>query len=298
MIVQVILPVALAVIMFSLGLGLRPADFWRIAKQPKAFAVGAFNQLLIVPIVAFCVAILFSLPPELAFGVMILAACPGGVLSNSASRYAEGNVPLSISLTAVISLVATITLPILVALSASYFVRQDAPAVNVTALGAQVFVLTAAPVALGMLVTKLAPRFVATASPFISKFAFALFMLLIVAALISNWDAFSSNFWTLGPALIAMNAALLLFGLVSGPLFGLQPRDITTIAIESGTQNGSLAIAAGLLVHGASTGLPDTTLPAVIYSITAWFLTTPFVLWRRRLKTREERVHQPGLQGS
>lgn len=288
MIIQYILPVVLAVIMFSLGLGLRAADFWRIATQPKAFAVGAFNQMIVVPVVAFAIATLFALPPEMALGVMILAACPGGVLSNSASRYAEGNVPLSISLTAIISLVATISLPILVGLSAPHFLGAAAPAINVTALGLQVFVLTAVPVGLGMLLTRLAPGFVASASPWISRLAFALFLLMIAAALVSNWEAFSSNFWILGPALIVMNALLLLFGLVSGAMVGLNARDITTIAIESGTQNGSLGITVGLLVLGAGSGLPDTTLPAVIYSITAWFLTMPFVLWRRGTGSREE----------
>lgn len=282
MLIEVILPVILAVIMFSLGLGLRPSDFWRIALQPRAFSIGAFNQLIVVPIVAFAVATLFALPAEMALGVMILAACPGGILSNSASRYAEGNVPLSISLTAVISLAATITLPILVALSASHFLGSEAPAIDVTALGVQVFVLTAVPVGLGMALTQFTPRFVAAASSWISGLAFWLFVMMILAALVSNWDAFSSNFWVLGPALIAMNAALLLIGLASGRLAGLNARDVTTIAIESGTQNGSLGITVGLLVLGAGTGLPDTTLPAVIYSITAWILTMPFVLWRRR----------------
>lgn len=282
MLIEVILPVILAVIMFSLGLGLRPSDFWRIALQPMAFSIGAFNQLIVVPIVAFAVATLFALPAEMALGVMILAACPGGILSNSASRYAEGNVPLSISLTAVISLVATITLPILVALSASHFLGSEAPAIDVTALGVQVFVLTAVPVGLGMALTQFTPRFVAAASSWISGLAFWLFVMMILAALVSNWDAFSSNFWVLGPALIAMNAALLLIGLASGRLAGLNARDVTTIAIESGTQNGSLGITVALLVLGAGTGLPDTTLPAVIYSITAWILTMPFVLWRRR----------------
>jgi len=92
MIVQIILPVVLAAIMFSLGLGLRFADFWRIATQPRAFAVGAFNQMVIVPLVAFCIAMVFALPAELALGVMILASCPGGILSNSACRYAEGGI--------------------------------------------------------------------------------------------------------------------------------------------------------------------------------------------------------------
>lgn len=286
MLIEVGLPVILAVIMFSLGLELRPDDFWRIARQPRAFAIGAFNQLVAVPIVALAVAQLFALPAELALGVMILAACPGGVLSNSASRYAQGSVPLSISLTAVISLVATVTLPIVVALAAGHFLGAKAPAINVTALGVQVFVLTAIPVGLGMALTHFAPRFVASASPWIAQLAFCLFLIMIVAALISNWDAFSSNFWTLGPALIAMNAMLLVLGLVSGTLAGLSARDITTIAIESGTQNGSLGITVGLLVMGASAGLPDTTIPAVIYSITAWFLTLPFVLWRRRLRAQ------------
>ncbi|TZG32191.1 bile acid:sodium symporter [Agrobacterium sp. B1(2019)] len=286
MIVQIILPFVLAAIMFSLGLGLRFADFWRIATQPKAFAVGAFNQMVIVPLVAFCIAMVFALPAELALGVMILAACPGGILSNSACRYAEGNVPLSISLTAVISLVATVTLPILVGLSAPLFLDEKAPTINVTALGAQVFGLTAMPVTLGMLLARNAPQLVAVVSPWISRLAFALFLLLILAALISNWDAFSSNFWTLGPALIAMNATLLLIGVVSGTLAGLRPRDITTVAIESGTQNGSLGIAVGTLVLSTNSALPDTTIPAVVYSITAWFLTMPFVLWRRGVGAR------------
>jgi len=286
MLIGVILPVILAVIVFSLGLGLRAADFWRIATQPRAFGVGAFNQLIIVPAVAFGVVTLFALPAEMALGVMILAACPGGVLSNSASRYAGGNVPLSISLTAVISLVATITLPIIVALSAAHFLGTDAPAINVTALGVQVFVLSAVPVGLGMALTRFFPGLVATAGPWISRLAFWLFLAMILAALISSWDAFSRSFWALGPALIVMNAALLLIGLLSGRLAGLNEEDITTIAIESGTQNGSLGITVGLLILGASSGLPDTTLPAVIYSITAWFLTMPFVLWRRRLPAR------------
>ncbi|AEQ50393.1 bile acid:Na+ symporter, BASS family [Pelagibacterium halotolerans] len=281
MLLEFALPLILAVIMFSLGLGLRPAHFWRIAAEPRAFAIGAFNQLIVVPAAAFAIATLFALPAELALGVMILAGCPGGVLSNSASRYAGGNVPLSISLTAVISLVAAISLPILVALSARHFLGTDAPAINVTALSVQIFLLTAVPVGLGMALTRLTPQFVARAAPRISQIAFWLFLLMILGALIENWSAFASNFWTLGPALIVLNAALLGFGLVSGRLAGLNPKDITTIAIESGTQNGSLGITVGLLVLGASAGLPDTALPAVVYSITAWFLTMPFVLWRR-----------------
>ncbi|BCH24965.1 hypothetical protein MesoLjLb_47500 [Mesorhizobium sp. L-8-3] len=207
---------------------------------------------------------------------------------NAAAKFAEGNVPLSISLTAVISLVSIVTLPLVVALSAAHFLGAEAPPINVTALGVQVFLLTALPVGLGMVLTHSSPRFVETASPWISRLAFWLFLILILAAIVANWDVFALNIWSLGPALVALNAILLAIGLVTADVAGLSARDATTIAIESGTQNGSLGIAVGLLVAGTSAGLPDTTVPAVIYSITAWLLTMPFVIWRRGLALRRD----------
>ena len=113
MLVDLILPAVLTVIMFSLGLGLTGADFARVAKSPRAFGLGAANQMLLVPLTGFLLALAFRLPPELAAGTMILALCPGGVMSNVATRMAAGSVPLSVSLTAVISLVSIVTLPVL-----------------------------------------------------------------------------------------------------------------------------------------------------------------------------------------
>ncbi|MCQ0988716.1 bile acid:sodium symporter family protein [Jiella marina] len=281
MLIEIVLPVILAVIMFSLGLGLRPADFWLVFVQPRGFAIGAFNQMIVVPVTAFVLAKLFGLNGEMALGLMILAACPGGVLSNAASQFAGGNVALSISLTAVISLVSVITLPLVVAASAAHFLGAEAASIHVATLGGKVFVLTAVPVGLGMALRRFSPRLVRKSSPWISRLAFLLFLLLIVAALVANWDAFASNLRTLGPALVSLNALLLAIGLASASLAGLKPMDATSIAIESGTQNGALAIAVGLMVVGADGGLPATTLPAVVYSITAWLLTLPFVLWRR-----------------
>ncbi len=290
MIIEVVLPIVLIVIMFSLGLGLRPADFWLVVAQPKAFATGAFNQMLVVPLAALALAKLFALPNEIALGVMILAACPGGVLSNSATKLAEGNVPLSISLTALISLASTVTLPLVVAFSAAHFLGAAAPPIDVTALGLKVFLLTAAPVGLGMVATRYFPRFVALASPLIERVAFWLFLVTILAAVISNWNVFVLHMSSLGPVLIALNATLLAVGSISAVALGLSARDATAIAIETGTQNGALGIAVGLMVVGASTGLPETTLASVIYSITAWILTMPFVLWRRHLATRAQAI--------
>ncbi len=286
MLIEVALPLIVIVIMFSLGLGLRIEDFSRIFAQPKAFAVGAFNQLVMVPVSAVLLAILFRLPTELALGLMILAACPGGLMSNSATKVAGGNVPLSISLTAIISLISTITLPLVVAASVGYFSASAVPAIDVTALGLRIFILTTAPVALGVLVTRIFPDFVAANSSAISRLSFWLFIVVIVAAVIANWQSFVDNMHALLPVLIALNVVLLAVGWLSTRALHLGPEDATAIAIETGTQNGALGIAVGLMIAGTSTGLPETTLPSAIYSVSTLLVTGPFIFWRCRVTHR------------
>ncbi len=281
MLVDIILPAVLTVIMFSLGLGLRLSDFTRVAARPRAFGLGAVNQMMLVPLVGFTMATLFGLPPELAAGTMILALCPGGVMSNMAARMAGGSVPLSVSLTAVISLVSIVTLPILTAWSVHHFMGTDAPPVDVAALGVTMFLLTAVPVALGMALTALAPDLTARIAPWMSRITGLLFVILILLALAANWALFVDNIGTLGPALITMTTLLLGLGFISGTAAGLEGREITTVAIESGIQNGTLGIAVGGIVAGVSTGLPALTLPTAIYSVTAWALVLPFIAWRR-----------------
>jgi len=292
MLVDIALPVILTIIMFSLGLGLTLDDFRRVLRQPLAFSIGAFNQIIVVPAAAFATAILFGLPPELAVGMMILGLCPGGVLSNVASRFAHGNVPLSISLTALISLLSIITLPPLVAMSVRYFMGADAPQVNVTALGLQMFVLTAVPVALGMALTWMLPRHVPTISRWMGLVALVLFVVVLGAALAANWGLFLANIGTLGPALLALTATLFAVGLLTSRLAGLDDCDTTTVSLESAIQNGTLGIAVGVIVAGMAGGLPPTTLPTAIYSITVWLLAIPFILWRRGM-TRGAAAGQP-----
>lgn len=283
MLVDLFLPAVLTAIMFSLGLGLGVADFTRVARTPKAFGLGAFNQVIILPIVGFAVAVGFGLPPALAVGTMILALCPGGVLSNVLARFAKGSVPLSVSLTAVISLLSIVTMPLMAAFSVRYFMGAEAPPVNVTALGLSMFLLTAVPVGLGMLLTRITPDFVARLSPWMNRISIVLFVILIVLALAANWATFTANIGTLGPALLTMNAILLLIGVVSSKLAGLSVQDTTTVAIESGIQNGTLGIAVGGMIAGVATGLPEMALPTAIYSVTTWLLSLPFVAWRRSL---------------
>lgn len=285
MIVKIGLPLILAFIMFSLGLGLRKQDFARVLQYPKAFFTGVVNQLILLPLFALLLVKVFSFAPELAVGVMILSFCPGGVTSNVLAQVSKGNTPLSISLTAITSLVSIVTVPLLVALTVHHFMGTDAPDVDIVGLGLTMFLITAVPVALGMLVTAIAPSTVAKVSKGVSRTAMILFFIIIVAALASNWAVFSSNLPTLGPALILLNIAMLSLGLATSRLMKLKPADATTVSIESGVQNGTLGIAVGSLIAlGATDTLPPTTVPSAVYSIIMYFITVPFVVWRRRIQ--------------
>ena len=283
MIVKVLLPLILAFIMFSLGLGLRGRDFSRVLKFPVAFGVGLLNQVVLLPLVALGLAHAFGLSSVFAVGLMVLALCPGGVTSNLLARLAGGNAPLSISLTAITSLLSILTVPLLVAFSVNHFVGEDAPAVDVTRLGLTMFLVTAVPVAIGMTLTKRCPALTERIAPRVSRTAVLLFVVIIVAALGKNWEVFSSNLGTLGPVAILLNVVMLGLGLASSKALRLDARDATTISIESGVQNGTLAIAVGGIVAAVEGQvLPPATVPAAVYSITMYIVCVPFVIWRRR----------------
>ena len=289
MIVKILLPLILAVIMFSLGLGLRVSDFTRVAKFPKAFSMGLANQLVLLPLVAFGVVLLFGLKGEIAVGMMILAFCPGGVTTNVLTRISKGNVPLSISMTAVTSLLSIITVPILVAWSVNRFMGDTADPVNVTKLGIQMCLITALPVGIGMLLTKLAPGFVEKTQKLFSMLAVVLFAFIVLAALIKNWEVVSTNFVSLGPALIVLNMVLLGMGLLTSRAVGLNPFDSSTIGIESGIQNGTLGITVGnLILLTADETIGPMAVPAAVYGITMYLVSLPFVFWRRKVNGRFE----------
>ena len=284
MIVQVLLPLILAFIMFSLGLGLGKQDFARVLKFPKAFATGLLNQLILLPLVAFGLIKLFGFSSEIAVGIMILSFCPGGVTSNMLTKIGNGNTPLSISMTAVVSLVSIVTVPILVALSVGHFMAGGNSEVNITQLGITMFLITAVPVLIGMVLTAMKPALVAGISKGVSRAAIVLFVLIMVAALAANWTVFYGNLPTLGPALVLLNILMLALGLLSSRLAKLSAKDATTISIESGVQNGTLGIAVGALIAlNVAETLPPTTVPSAVYGITMYIVSVPFVLWRQRV---------------
>ncbi|TKT69158.1 bile acid:sodium symporter family protein [Aquamicrobium sp. LC103] len=280
--ITVFLPLALAIIMFSLGLGLTLDDFRRILVKPKAFAVGAFAQLILIPVVAYILAVLFKLPPELAVGMMILAFCPGGVTANLLTKLAGGEVALSISLTGVISLVAVFTVPVLVVFFANHFMGLDAPAINVTALGVSMFLITLVPVAVGILVRRFAKDFAIKLEGIVSKIAVVMFVIVVVGALGANWRVFMDNALILAPALVILNVILLAAGLAFGRLFSLTEAQGRAIALETGIQNATLGITVGSLIVEQASALPPFSLPSGVYGITMYLVSIPFVFWLRR----------------
>ncbi|MEM7300780.1 MAG: bile acid:sodium symporter family protein [Pseudomonadota bacterium] len=275
------LPLALAFIMLSLGLGLTIGDFLRVLTRPVAFLAGAVSQIAIIPITAFVIATAFGLPPEIAVGFMILSFCPGGVTSNILSKLARGDVALSVSLTAVISLTSMITVPLLVAFSVTHFMGSDAPEVNITRLAFSMFLITALPVAIGVAIRHFAADFVAKIENGVSTAATVLFVVIVVAALATNWTLFIENLASLGPALILLNVLLLAFGAMVAKALGLSMQELKTVAIETGIQNSTLGITLGSLIAAQAVGFSAFSLPSAVYGITMYLVALPLILWFR-----------------
>lgn len=282
--VSVVLPLALAFIMFSLGLSLTLDDFRRVLVRPLAFFTGAVSQILVVPFIALVLVVLFAPPAELAVGIMILSFCPGGVTSNIISRLARGDVALSVSLTAVVSLATILTVPFFVAWSVNYFMGSDAPPITITSLAISVFLITTLPVAIGVAVRHFATGFADKSEPILSKIATALFVIIVVAALATNWAVFVENVVILGPVLILMNVILLILGICLAVIVGLSWEEVKTIAVETGVQNSTVGITLGAIIGAEAAGFSAFALPSAVYGITMYLVTLPVVMW---LRTRQ-----------
>ena len=285
--VDVALPLILAFIMFTLGLGLRIDDFTRVFVQPKSFVTGLANQMVLLPVAGFLIASMLGMPPELAVGMMILALCPGGVTTNVLTKIGNGNTALSISLTAVVTVVSVVTLPLILTWSVGALMGADTPPVDTLALSLTMFMMTVLPVAIGMIVTALAPGFVTGAGVTLSRIAVVLFALIVLAAIATNLDVLRDNIARLGPATLILMALMMALGLLTARALGLAPRDATTIAIETGVQNSTLGIAVGAIIAdqilGPAEGFSAFALPAAMYGVLMYLLAVPFVLWRRSL---------------
>ena len=279
-IVTIFLPLSLAYIMFTLGIGLRVSDFTAITKFPKAFFVGILNQGVLLPILGFILAAVVALPPALAVGVVLLALCPGGVTTNLVTKLANGNVALSVSLTAVMTIVSVITLPILLNIAFNQFMGAAAPEFSLISISIRMFLIAVVPLILGMIVRAIFPMMEQNAGRVLLMIATILFAIIVLAAIATNWQLIMNNIGQLGFVLFLLLALSLVMGMVSGHLFGLSKADTSTVAIETGVQNGTLAIAVAALI-GAEGSIPEFGIPGALYG-PIMYLSLIFAVWRRR----------------
>ncbi len=281
---EVVLPVALAFIMFSLGLGLTLDDFARVARRPRDFFVGALSQVLLLPAVAFLLVSLWPLPAELALGVMIIAAAPGGVTSNILTAFARGDVALSISLTAVVSLLSVVTIPLVIFVSYGLLVGGDIGAdVSLAKTAISVFVIVTIPALLGLLLRRRAEGLAVRFEPLARRVSTWLFALVVAGAIYQERSNIVDYLADAGLVTLVLNVVMMALAYLIARIFASGPRQRVAISIECGLQNGTLAIAAATLLFGG--GL--VTVPAATYSVIMFATALIFTaLLRQRMPAR------------
>jgi len=250
-IVTKIAPIILALIMLGLGLGLKIDDFTKILKTPKDFFVGFFSQLIILPLVAYLLIIILKVPPEIAIGVMIIAAAPGGVTSNILTKFANGDVALSISLTAVISLISIITVPLIIFTSADLFgITNISQNISMTGIALKMFLVVTVPVILGMIIRKFAENFVNSKIQIFEKLNIILFVIFFIAAFYEERESFIDFLMQAGFITFVLNITMMIVAYYLGKTFASGIKQQKCIALECGLQNGTLAIFVSTQIFG------------------------------------------------
>ena len=279
MIFAIFLPLSLAFIMFTLGLGLTISNFKNVMTYPKAFLIGIINQMIILPFVAFLIASIFNLPAHLGVGMMILACCPGGVTSNIITRFAKGDVALSISYTAVVSIISVITLPVIVSFSYQYFIGSQNETINIIDLGIQMFCITSVPVLLGLFVNSKYKSIADSIRLIADKISIILFIVMVIVALTTNWTLFVNHLEELGLSISALIIIMLFIGFSSARLLNINKSQSITISIESGIQNATVGIAVGNIIADQTTkSLSDFALTSGVYGILMYLVCLPLIL--------------------
>ena len=276
---DVILPLALAFIMFVLGLGLTGSDFLRVVKQPRDFFVGAFSQIILLPIIAFILVKIWPIAPELAIGVMIIAAAPGGVTSNLLTSFAKGDVALSISLTAIISLLCVITIPFIVLTSVGLLndssITQD---ISLFSMSRDMFLIVTVPVILGMLIRSFASGAALKFEPIAKKISIVLFVLVLLGAIAAERENVISYFVQAGLITFVLNVVMMIVAYCVAKLLASGMKQKKCITIECGLQNGTLAIFVATSIFGGGMYV----IPAATYSLIMFATSLIFVYLVRK----------------
>lgn len=280
------LPIALMIIMAGMGLTLTVADFRRVFVLPRPLLIGTVAQILLIPLLALALIELLGLPPAIAVGLVIIAACPGGTTSNVFTFLAGGNVALSIVLTVVASLITIFTIPLFANLALDWYASVEAEApvqLPVIETIVKLAVIIILPVALGVFVRARFEEIAAGAERFVSVFGLVVLAAIIVMLVFQTRDQMLSLLAQAGPSAVALNLGGIGLGLLSGRLAGIDTRDALTIAMEVGIKNGTI----GLMVTLTLLGNAEMAIPSAVYGVLMFAFGALLALYgRRRLPAR------------
>ena len=276
-ITQIFLPISLAIIMFGMGLTLVVGDFGRLFTYPKAVIVGLCNQLIFLPLIGFSIILLFDLSSSMAIGIMILALCPGGPTSNLITQVARGNIGLSVTLTALASLITVFTIPIILSKAITYFTGETGVVIELPIVQTmlQILIITVLPVSIGMVIRKKNEGFALRMEKPMRTASTVLFVIIFLLVMIANKDLIVEAMKEVGLATLLLNLSTMALGYITARAFRIKGKSQISITIESGIQNGTLAfVIATTILNNVEMGLPTGA-----YSI--WmFITGGILMWR------------------
>jgi len=277
-ITDVILPLALAFIMFTLGLGLTFSDFARVAKMPKNFLIGLVSQLVFLPLVALIIVFVWPLQPELAIGLILIAAAPGGVTSNILTSFAKGDVALSISLTAVMSLLSVISVPLVLGISMGLISDNSLGSISLTSIAISMFLIVTLPVLLGMIFRASLSYLTKRIEKIAKILSTALFVLVLIGAILAERQNLVEYFAQTGLVVLILNILMMTIAYYWAKLFSSDRPQLKAISLECGLQNGTLAIFVGTSVFGGGLYI----VPAATYSVIMYLTSLIFIYFIRK----------------
>ena len=276
-ITQIFLPISLAIIMFGMGLTLVVNEFTRLFSYPKEVIIGLCNQLVFLPLIGFLIILLFDLNSSMAIGIMILSLCPGGPTSNLITQVARGNIGLSVTLTALASLITVFTIPIILSEAITYFTGETDVVIELPIVQTmlQILLITVIPVSIGMVIRKKNEDFALRMEKPMRIASTVLFIIIFLLVMIANKDLIVEAMKEVGLATLLLNLSTMALGYITAKIFGIKGKSQISITIESGIQNGTLAfVIATTILNNVEMGLPTGA-----YSI--WmFITGGILMWR------------------
>ena len=278
-IAKTIAPVCLAIIMFGLGLGLTTSDFTRLLKTPRDFFVGFLSQVILLPVIAFGLILIIPMPIEIAMGVMIIAAAPGGVTSNVLTKFANGDVALSVSLTAIVSLLAIFIVPLIVFNSANFIGVEITKEISMKSIAVKMFFVITVPVLFGMIVRSLMTDFIISKTLIIQRLSIILFLIVFISIWVEEWDRIVSFIARAGLVTGILNLVMIFVGYYVAKMFASGVAQRRCISLECGLQNGTLAVVVATQLFDEMVFMVPTAAYALIMFVTSIF----FVLIVRKI---------------